>query len=486
MLSLKILVTLFSLLLTFSLAAAQTTAAVDEDAGTISVSTSPCDDGVCQCTVETPPRYSYDAEYAKLVSISSRLDSMYAQVSGAYMELLMSNITVLVSRVTKIFVLVLYLFCSQSITVSMKELASLQDQSNNLFLLITQLAETNNATITRQLVAEISTIRDTLLVLNSKNPVAQNAELNSEISKLRSRLAACTTVANKHVEEGLDFIGDGLSASHAINTDHCPTNLNISVGSPITYKYEYQVSGMWFKDPIPIAEHEKTRIFEVRNGPQTGYTNQYLYYWDDLDEFESTNYLTRAEKSLRCRFHVHGQKGIYLGGEWFWFDQYSSSRHIKKFSSPWNTTCGLVTSPKSYTYVGFNYVGHSYNDVDLNFDETGELYAIYADINGDLNIMSISRSTLAMKRNWNTGKKKASLANVFMVCGRLYTIDDFGSTRHLSGLQWGFDTVTGTEFFYPLNVESAYGDIQALSYNPREKGLFGWDNYHAVFYPVYF
>jgi len=35
---------------------------------------------------------------------------------------------------------------------------------------------------------------------------------------LRSRLAACTTVANKHVEEGLDFIGDGLSASHAINT----------------------------------------------------------------------------------------------------------------------------------------------------------------------------------------------------------------------------------------------------------------------------
>jgi len=30
---------------------------------------------------------------------------------------------------------------------------------------------------------------------------------------LRSRLAACTTVANKHVEEGLDFI-----ASHAINT----------------------------------------------------------------------------------------------------------------------------------------------------------------------------------------------------------------------------------------------------------------------------
>jgi len=36
----------------------------------------------------------------------------------------------------------------------------------------------------------------------------------------------------------------------------------------------------------------------------------------------------------------------------------------------------------------------------------GELYAIYADINGDLNIMSISRSTLAMKRNWNTGKKK--------------------------------------------------------------------------------
>jgi len=54
---------------------------------------------------------------------------------------------------------------------------------------------------------------------------------------------------------------------------------------------------MWYKDPIPIAEHEKTRIFELRNGPQTGYTNQYLYYWDDLDEFESTNYMTRYSSS---------------------------------------------------------------------------------------------------------------------------------------------------------------------------------------------
>ena len=37
-----------------------------------------------------------------------------------------------------------------------------------------------------------------------------------------------------------------------------------------------------------------------------------------------------------------------------------------------------------------------------------------------------------------------------------------------------------------MDVESKFGSIQALSYNPREKALFGWDNGHAVLYPVFF
>ena len=40
-----------------------------------------------------------------------------------------------------------------------------------------------------------------------------------------------------------------------------------------------------------------------------------------------------------------------------------------------------------------------------------------------------------------------AVANVFMVCGRLYTIDDYKS-RHLSGHQWGYDTNTGEEFTF--------------------------------------
>lgn len=37
-----------------------------------------------------------------------------------------------------------------------------------------------------------------------------------------------------------------------------------------------------------------------------------------------------------------------------------------------------------------------------------------------------------------------------------------------------------------IDVESRFGSIQALSYNPRERALFGWDNNHPVFYPVFF
>ena len=37
-----------------------------------------------------------------------------------------------------------------------------------------------------------------------------------------------------------------------------------------------------------------------------------------------------------------------------------------------------------------------------------------------------------------------------------------------------------------MDVESKFGSIQALSYNPREKAQFGWENGQAEKYPDIF
>ena len=49
-----------------------------------------------------------------------------------------------------------------------------------------------------------------------------------------------------------------------------------------------------------------------------------------------------------------------------------------------------------------------------------------------------------------------NLANTFMICGRLYSTDDYGS-RNLRGNSWGYDIITKQEFHiskqsYPLTV----------------------------------
>lgn len=76
-----------------------------------------------------------------------------------------------------------------------------------------------------------------------------------------------------------------------------------------------------------------------------------------------------------CGFNIYGQKPLYINGVFYWYDEYSSSRFIRRMSSLYGKSCPHLASPDRYPDIAFDYNGHAYNDVDLNFDETGKCAA---------------------------------------------------------------------------------------------------------------
>ena len=73
--------------------------------------------------------------------------------------------------------------------------------------------------------------------------------------------------------------------------DHCPSSpQNISIGEPISYKYRPNIRGMWLKDPKPVNDSVKTRIYETRHYSSS---SERLYSWQSLDDYEHSSFITR-------------------------------------------------------------------------------------------------------------------------------------------------------------------------------------------------
>ena len=79
----------------------------------------------------------------------------------------------------------------------------------------------------------------------------------------------------------------------------------------------------------------------------------------------------------------------------------------------------------------------------------------------------------------------ASVKGVWMVCGVLWVLTPGGDggnhvARAVYDTRGGGRVVQGER----QDVELLYGYVSQMTYNPREKVLFGWDNYHLLTWPV--
>ncbi|KAG2461382.1 MYOC protein, partial [Polypterus senegalus] len=143
--------------------------------------------------------------------------------------------------------------------------------------------------------------------------------------------------------------------------------------------------------------------------------------------------------------------------------------------------------PRELPHAGFHgqypYSWGGYTDIDLAVDESG-LWAIYSTskARGAIVLSQLNPASLEVRRTLQTNIRKQAVANAFLVCGTLYTLASYGTAN--STINYGFSTAVAVGRPLHIPFQNRFGYTSTLDYNPAERRLFAWDNYHMVTYEV--
>lgn len=362
---------------------------------------------------------------------------------------------------------------NQKVSVSVGGLMETQKSVDIMWNLVGQLdLNYTSPEVIALLQEELKTLDDMLADLWSSHPTLDLSELNNKIKDLETRLANCRENYNITY-----FRGDSLPTD--LEYDGWCEDFEIAgIGDVITHRFEshsYWIRGNFMKDPFPQTDANRSMIF-LRNYRGAGsYNLNYERYRNYTDFISAKN-----GESMFLRQTFGDGYTLYKGAI------YDHSRTYKL--SRYDVASGSLTEtdfrPSTIKYLNQDSDTHA----DIKADETG-LYVIYVDTNTNGNGLMISQydpATLVSRKSWRTSRHKNTVCAAFMACGKLYTIDNCWSRGKPpnSHQQYVYDTKTGEESYVRLHVPSKFGQIRQLSYNSRERVLFGWDNGHMVTYQI--
>lgn len=146
-----------------------------------------------------------------------------------------------------------------------------------------------------------------------------------------------------------------------------------------------------------------------------------------------------------------------------------------------------VAARRDLPHAGFHgqfpYSWGGYTDIDLSVDENG-LWAVYSTskAKGAIVISQLDAHSLEVKKSWETNIRKSSVANTFIICGRLYTVASYTAPDTM--INYVFDTATGQGKTLRIPFKNLYRYNSMIDYNRAQRKLFAWDNYHMVSYDL--
>ena len=270
-------------------------------------------------------------------------------------------------------------------------------------------------------------------------------------------------------------------------TGWCPKESSLKVGSPVTHHWEETASkqkGMWFKDPRPLTNSSRTEIWKVvftskRERVHRNYGSSYetKIYGTVLKFPKYTSLISDVQSTSVSEKEMRGYGAVVYRNCLYYNDK---EDNLVKLDLSTKVTSSVKMSFQNVNYRGSS--GSTY--LDLNVDESG-LYVIYSmSSDNKLVISKADPETLLIKMTWMTDVIKTDVCAVFMICGKMYTLKSCNTRLSATMPNYVYDTKTKTGSYGMYHVPSKYGFINQLTYNPRERVLFGWDKGHLVTYPL--
>ncbi|XP_032883948.1 myocilin isoform X2 [Amblyraja radiata] len=249
------------------------------------------------------------------------------------------------------------------------------------------------------------------------------------------------------------------------------------VGEPVTFQKADSIVGrygVWMKDPEPVPPHSREHIWRINT---VGTDIRRLYEYQDLDQFMKGH--TSKVYMLPEPVESTGAT-VYRGSLYY---QKRKSRTLLRFEMKSETI--LVRKDLANAgYRGvFPYSWGGYTDIDFAVDELG-LWVIYSTSQayGAIVISKLDPNTLEVEQTWATAIRKRAVANSFIICGVLYTINSYSNQNAV--INFAYNTNTNSSKALAIQFENRYRYNSMVDYNPAEKKILAWDNFNMVMYDI--
>ncbi|XP_030015267.1 myocilin-like [Sphaeramia orbicularis] len=250
------------------------------------------------------------------------------------------------------------------------------------------------------------------------------------------------------------------------------------VGDPVLHRKADSITGkygVWLQDPEPEGSHYTNNT--VWRIDAVGKDVRQVFAYEDINQFSRGFPM----KVLVLPEPIESTGATVYRGSLYY--QRRRSRTLIRYDLVSESLASRLDLPHAGFHGQYPYSWGGYTDVDLAVDEQG-LWAIYSTnkAKGAIVISQLDPKSLEVKKSWETNIRKNTVANAFMVCGRLYTVSSY--TAPNTTINYMFDTATGVGRAVAIPFKNKYRYNSMVDYNHVQRKLFAWDNFHMVTYDV--
>ncbi|CAB1326462.1 unnamed protein product [Coregonus sp. 'balchen'] len=252
----------------------------------------------------------------------------------------------------------------------------------------------------------------------------------------------------------------------------------VSVGEPVLHRKADSITGkygVWLQDPEPMAPpYGNKTVWRIDT---VGKDVRQLFAYEDMEQFAKGFPM----KVIVLPEPVESTGATLYRGSLYY--QRRRSRTLLRYDLAYESLAARLDLPHAGFHGQHPYSWGGYTDIDLAVDEQG-LWAVYSTskAKGAIVVSQLDPESLEVKRSWETNIRKNTVANSFMICGRLYTVASY--TAPDTTVNHVFDTATGQSRAMAVPFKNRYRYNSMVDYNHAQRKLYAWDNFHMITYDV--
>lgn len=226
--------------------------------------------------------------------------------------------------------------------------------------------------------------------------------------------------------------------------------------------------GAWLKDPLPSSLRTRSQVWTQIQRDSGRYVFKRYDSYDDFIESREDVYPERT-------WFIDGVGSVLHQGVLY----FHYTNHIYRYNLTSNDVSYQLLTTAAYTRGQQAYVR-------FHSDEYG-LWVSYPDTaSRRLRVAALDPHTLALSGTQELAVDIFSVVGVVVVCGKVYVVRRTRPSDKHYLMEAVYDLVKRETIYSPQppTITTIYSDVSQMTYNPREKRVFGWDNYHQVTWQV--